>query len=253
VSDDKQIELRPATHNALLARTPARLLVGRAGPSFRTATQLELRADHAAARDAVHTELDRQWLADLGVQELGTRAASRAEHLLRPDLGRRLSDSALRALESFPKSTDFQLVIGDGLSATAVVRQVPALLQRLAAAAADRGWRIGRSFAIRYCRVAVLNDVGEALDPTVVVLLIGERPGLATAESLSAYLAYRPRTGHSDAQRNLISNIHDRGVKTAEASQRILALADAMRRQQTSGVTVKETLGDPPAQLGPAT
>ena len=100
---------------------------------------------------------------------------------------------------------------------------------------------------MRHCRVGVLNDVGELLDPMVVVLLIGERPGLATAESLSAYLAYRPRSGHSDARRNLISNIHACGVSLVEAAWRIAALADAMRQRQTSGVTVKEDLAALPS------
>src|SRR5262249_12053544 len=95
---------------------------------------------------------------------------------------------------------------------------------------------------IRHCRVGVLNDIGDILDPEVVVLLIGERPGLATAESLSAYLAYRPRPGHTDAQRNLISNIHARGVGHEEAARRIMALAEQMRRRQKSGVVIKEEL-----------
>src|SRR5262249_59756618 len=101
-----------------------------------------------------------------------------------------------------------------------------------------RGWSFGRPFVIRYCRVGVLNEIGELLDPAVVVLLIGERPGLATAESLSAYLAYRPRMGHTDAQRNLISNIHARGVAPEAAALRILALAEKMGQMQTSGVAV---------------
>ena len=105
-------------------------------------------------------------------------------------------------------------------------------------------WRrlaaFGRPFLIRHCRVGVLNDLGELLDPAVVVLLIGERPGLATAQSLSAYLAYRPRAGNTDARRNLISNIHARGVSPADAAQRILSLAEKMRRMQASGVVVKE-------------
>jgi len=95
---------------------------------------------------------------------------------------------------------------------------------------------------VRHCRVGVLNEVGELLDPAVAVLLLGERPGLATAESLSAYLAYRPRPGHTDAQRNLISNIHARGVSAGEAARRIVALAEKMRLMQASGVAVKEEL-----------
>src|SRR5205085_5669628 len=129
-----------------------------------------------------------------------------------------------------PPGADLQIVVGDGLSAAAVRAQVPALLPLLAEGARQRGWGVGRPFFIRYCRVGVLNDVGELLSPAVVVLLIGERPGLATAESLSAYLAYRPRPGHTDAMRNLISNIHARGVPPEAAAPRLLALVEKMRQ-----------------------
>jgi ethanolamine ammonia-lyase small subunit len=223
-------------------RTPARLLVGRAGESYRTATQLELRADHAAARDAVSAELDADFLKQQELIEVQTRANSKAEFLLRPDLGRRLSDSARALLKSSLKSTDLQIAIGDGLSATAVKAQVPTLLPLLLAGAKALGWSVGTPFAIRYGRVGILNEIGELLDPKVAVLLIGERPGLATAESLSAYMAFCPRPGHTDAQRNLISNIHDRGVRPAVAAKRILALAETMLRVQASGVNVKEAL-----------
>jgi ethanolamine ammonia-lyase small subunit len=139
-----------------------------------------------------------------------------------------------------PRNVDVQVVIGDGLSAAAVSAQVPRLLPLLAKATKARGWSFGRPFVVHNCRVGVMNDVGELLDPAVVVLLIGERPGLATAESLSAYMAFRPRPGHTDAQRNLISNIHSRGVTPEEAAPRILALAEKMMAMQTSGVAVKE-------------
>jgi ethanolamine ammonia-lyase small subunit len=231
----------------LLARTPARVLSGRAGPGYRTETWLRLREDHAAARDAVHAELD---LARLGplVQEYGlfvvnSRAASRAVFLTRPDLGRRLDEAARAHIAAgCPRGADLQVVIGDGLSATAVAAQVPALLPLLAAEAQQRGWRFGRPFAVRHCRVGVINDVGELLAPAVVVLLVGERPGLATAESLSAYLGFRPRAGHTDADRNLVSNIHTRGVPPADAARRVAALAEAVVRAGASGVAVKEEL-----------
>jgi len=113
------------------------------------------------------------------------------------------------------------------LRRAAVAAQVPGLLPLLADEARRRGWSFGRPFLVRHCRVGVLNDVGDLLRPEVAVLLIGERPGLATAESLSAYMAYRPRAGHTDAQRNLISNIHGRGVSLEEAARRVLALAAA--------------------------
>src|SRR5262249_11367773 len=140
-----------------------------------------------------------------------------------------------------------QVAIGDGLSAAAVKAQVPGLLPLLDDEARARGWSFGRPFFVHHCRVGVLNDIGELLDPAVVILLIGERPGLATAESLSDYLAHRPRRGHTDANRNLLSNIHARGVPLDEAARRVVALAAQMRRAQTSGVALKEelpTLGD---------
>jgi ethanolamine ammonia-lyase small subunit len=233
---------------AIRARTPARILVGRAGASYRTATQLELRCDHAAALDAVHAEVEME--RDLGLDlvrrfqmfEVRTRAGSKEAYLLRPDLGRRLDDAARELVrKECPANCVLQVVIGDGLSA-AVAAQVPGLLPRLDEEARRRGWSFGRPFFIRHCRVGVLNDIGDLLDPEVVVLLIGERPGLATAESLSAYLAYRPRPGHTDARRNLISNIHARGVGHEEAAQRIMALAEQMRQRQTSGVAIKEEL-----------
>jgi ethanolamine ammonia-lyase small subunit len=232
---------------AVRARTPARILTGRAGLAYHTTTQLDLRRDHAFALDAVHAEIDVQ--RDLGAElverfglfEARTQADSKARFLMRPDLGRILAGpSRDEVLRLCPKGISLQIVIGDGLSAAAVAARVPRLLPLLTEGAQVRGWSFGQPFVVRYCRVGVMNDVGELLDPAVVVLLIGERPGLATAESLSAYLAYRPRPGHTDAQRNLISNIHSRGVSPEEATSRILALAEKMMQLKTSGVAVKE-------------
>lgn len=114
------------------------------------------------------------------------------------------------------------------------------LLPLLHTEAMARGWSWGQPFFIRHCRVGVLNDLGELLDPAVVILLIGERPGLATAQSLSAYMAFRPRPGDDDSRRNLISNIHARGLPPREAAVRIASLAAQMMRLATSGVSVKE-------------
>ncbi|MFO0824396.1 MAG: ethanolamine ammonia-lyase subunit EutC [Gemmataceae bacterium] len=240
---DNALSQTPGPLGMLREHTPARVLVGRAGSGYRTGTWLKLREDHAAARDAVRAEVDLD--RDLGtVRELfnvRTRATSKGEYLLRPDLGRQLDGEARQRVRSeCPAGVDLQVVIGDGLSATAVASQAPALLEGLRTAAAERGWSFGRPFFVRYCRVGVLNDVGELLNPAVVVLLIGERPGLATAESLSAYMAFRPRTGHTDADRNLISNIHARGVSTEEAIRRVIALAEQFRIAGRSGVAVKE-------------
>jgi ethanolamine ammonia-lyase small subunit len=231
------------------ARTPARVLAGRTGAAYRTATQLQLRQDHAAARDAVRAEFELQ--RDLGSEFVerwklfcvSTMAVSKDEYLRRPDLGRRLSEDSRRLLlAQCSRNADLQVVIGDGLSVTAVSTQVLSLLPLLQEKARLHGWTLGQPFAIKYCRVGVMNDVGELLQPKVIVLFIGERPGLATAESLSAYMAYQPLSGHNDSNRNLISNIHSRGVSTEAAASRIIDLAEEMMRRQASGVEIKEDL-----------
>lgn len=234
------------------ARTSARILVGRAGVSYKTSTQLELRLDHAAALDAVRSEVDLlrdfepEFVDRWGLFEVASRAGNKAEYLARPDLGRRLGDASQAEIaRRCPTDPDVQVVIGDGLSAAAVVAQVPDLLPRLAAGAGLRHWQFGRPFFVRYARVGILNNIGETLRAGVVILLIGERPGLTTSESLSAYLAFRPRTGHTDARRNLIANIHARGVDTESAARRILNLAARMISRQSSGIDLKEQPNDP--------
>jgi ethanolamine ammonia-lyase small subunit len=231
------------------AQTPARLLAGRSGSAYRTDTQLELREAHAAARDAVRAELILS--RDLGVEfvrkwnlfEVCSRAESKEEYLLRPDLGRRLNETSRSEVSQRCKTgCDLQIAIGDGLSVTSVARQVPRLLPLLHEGARTRQWSIGEPFVIRHCRVGVLNEIGELLAPKVAVLLIGERPGLATAESLSAYMAYRPKASDTDAGRNLISNIHARGVSVEQAARRILNLAASMMRTDTSGCQLREEL-----------
>src|SRR5664279_1264825 len=230
-------------------RTPARLLAGRSGAAYRTKTQLELREAHADARDAVRDELEP--FTDLGdafmrtrnLFEVCSRATSKDEYLLRPDLGRHLNDNSRADVKRrCTIGHDLQIVIGDGLSVTAVALQVPQLLPLLCEGAKARGWSIGQIFVIRHCRVGILNEIGELLAPEVAVLLIGERPGLATADSLSAYTAYRPKATDTDANRNLISNIHARGVSTGQATQRILNLAASMLKTQQSGCQLREDL-----------
>ncbi|HET7871703.1 MAG TPA: ethanolamine ammonia-lyase light chain EutC, partial [Terriglobales bacterium] len=214
MSDDHK--LQPPSPEDIVARirerTPARVLVDRAGAAYRTPTQLELRRAHAAARDAVAAELDLN--RDLGAEfvrewklfEVTTKTSRKDEYLLRPDLGRELSeDAAAEVKKRCPAGAVLQIVIGDGLSVTAVAAQVPRLLP-LIAEKAGRSLHaegttsgrpplpvVGQAFVVRHCRVGVMNHIGELLRSRVVVLLIGERPGLATAESLSAYMAYSPR------------------------------------------------------------
>lgn len=241
----------PIEANALVEqarqRTSARVLVGRAGAGYVTRTAMELRADHAAARDAVWAEIDLERdMPGLGLFGVSTQATNKHEYLLRPDLGRHLNDAARWEVgQRCRRGVGLQLVVGDGLSAAAVKAQVPALLPLLVSQGRLSGWDVGDPFFVRHCRVGVLNDVGDLLDPAVVVLLIGERPGLATSESLSAYLAYHPRPGDTDAKRNLISNIHARGVPVGDAARRVLALAARLRDARASGVAVKEHLPGP--------
>jgi len=186
-------------------------------------------------------DLGATFVSEWGLFEVATLARSKEEFLLRPDLGRSLSEAAQGELSRrCPARADFQVAIADGLSAAAIKAQVPTLLPLLVDEAHRRNWRFGQTFFIRYGRVGVLNDIGEILEPVIAVLLIGERPGLATAESLSAYMAYHPRAGHDDAHRNLISNIHARGVPVDQAAMRIAQLAARMAQQRTSGVPVKE-------------
>jgi ethanolamine ammonia-lyase small subunit len=228
------------------ARTPARLLVGRAGAAYRTNTQMELREAFAAAKDAVRAELSLEqifgapFVERWRLFEVSTRAASKDEYLLRPDFGRHFDKTSRTSIElRCSQGNDLQVAIGDGLSVSAVVAQVPALLPALFEGAAERGWRIGEPFAIRHCRVGILNEIGELLKPRVAVLLIGERPGLTTAESLSAYMAFQPRPSQTDADRNLVSNIHARGLNAAEAAARILNFAGQMMKEGKSGYSLK--------------
>jgi ethanolamine ammonia-lyase small subunit len=247
--DDDQLASPPAWPEIvrkIRARTPARIFVQR-GLAYSTQMALELRTAHASAIDAVWTEFDLQenfpleFVAQWGLFQVSSKAQSKSQFLLRPDLGRALSDTAKSLIEErCPKAPDIQIVIGDGLSSAAVSAQVPPLFQLLQQQVQARGWSIGQSFVVRYSRVGIMNDIGDLLAPRVIVLLIGERPGLATAESLSAYMAYSPRAGNTDADRNLVSNIHSRGISAEDAANRIARLAAQMMALKRSGTTLKE-------------
>lgn len=250
-------ELTPADWRELAARhTPARILQGRTGGAYLTTTQLQLRADHAAARDSVQAEFTladfpTAFLTDTQLCLVETRATSKAEYLLQPELGRQFGPAACAALQARnTPDVDVQFLVGDGLSALAAQKQVPRLLPGLLAGARERGWTVDLPIGIRYCRVGILNAVGALLRPRIAVLLIGERPGLATAESLSVYMAYRPNDTQTDAHRNLISNIHQRGLPPQAAIPRVLNLMSQLLTAQISGVTIKEQL---PALSGQAT
>jgi len=250
--DDRFDRLVPNADSAEIVRrikmhTLARLLVGRAGAAYRTETQLQLREDHAKARDAVRAELDlktafnSEFIEKWKLFEVKTRASTKLEYLARPALGREFSDESRgEILRRCSPDRDIQIVIGDGLSAFAIQTQVPHLLPLLFEGARKSGWSIGQTFVVHHCRVGILNEIGELLKPQIAILLIGERPGLASADSMSAYMAYQPSRSHSDANRNLISNIHDRGLSAVTAAARIVNLCAHMMRLGISGCTLRE-------------
>ena len=227
---------------ALMASTPARIGVGRAGPRYRTASLLLFQADHAVTQDALYRDVDQKLLDDLGLFTVQTKiTGGKQEYLLRPDLGRLLSDEAKRTVQAkCVKSPNIQLVVGDGLSAAAVEANVREMFPVLKQGAQAAGLSVGPPFFIKYCRVGVLNDIGDLLKPDVVILLIGERPGLGRAESLSAYMAFRPKSGDSDADRDVVCNIFNNGgTNPLEGAAFAVQIAQKMIKYQASGVKLK--------------
>lgn len=232
----------PEALKALIASTTARIGVGRAGPHYNTYSLLLFQADHAVTQDALYKDVDQKLLDDLGLFTVQTRiTGGKQEYLLRPDLGRQLNDEAKKTLqEKCVKSPNLQLVVGDGLSAAAVEANVREMFPVIVQGAKSAGLSVGTPFFIQYCRVGVLNDIGELLKPDVVILLIGERPGLGRAESLSAYMAYHPKTGDTDADRDVICNIFQNGgTNPLEGAAFAVQLAQKMMKNQASGVKLK--------------
>lgn len=239
----------PCDSMDMMKLTSARLALGCCGKAMLTQAQLQLREDHALAVDAVQNEIrlstdfSPAWVQSCGIIEVTTKCNSKREYLLRPDLGRSFSDASRREiLKNCPPKPDIQFIIGDGLSASAALQQAPELLSLLLNSATEKQWKVGTPLFVRNCRVGILNDIGVLLQPEIAVLLIGERPGLATSESLSVYMAHRPNAHHTDANRNLISNIHSGGIGLTDATRRILRLIEQFIQQESSGVHIKEQL-----------
>ncbi len=234
---------------ALRRHTPARIALGRSGVSLPTAEQLRFSAAHARARDAVHVPLDVEALAQalvaLGLEPLvvASQASTRQMYLRRPDLGRRLFAQDLQHLrEQASGPVDLALVLGDGLSALAVqqhaVATVAALQQALQAALPPLSW--APVVVATQARVALADDVGEALQARAALILLGERPGLSAADSLGAYLTFDPHPGRNDAERNCVSNIRPEGLAPAQAGRRIAWLLREALRRRRSGITLKD-------------
>ncbi|MBM4424728.1 MAG: ethanolamine ammonia-lyase subunit EutC [Chloroflexi bacterium] len=227
---------------AIIASTTARIGVGRAGPHYNTYSLLLFQGDHAITQDALMRDVDQKLLDDLGLFTVQTKiTGGKQEYLLRPDLGRLLGDEAKKTIgEKCVKSPNIQLVVGDGLSAAAVEANAREMFPVIINGAKQAGLSVGTPFFIQYCRVGVLNDIGEALKPDVVILLIGERPGLGRAESLSAYMAFRPKTGDTDADRDVVCNIFQNGgTNPLEGAAFTIQIAQKMIKHQASGVKLK--------------
>ncbi len=229
----------------LLESTTARLGVGRAGPRPRTRSLLLFQADHAVTQDAIHGEVDEAVKERLGLFTVATEVADGEEYLLRPDLGRRLSAEAKATIaERCVARPQVQIVAAAGLSAAAINHNLPQLYPVLEQGLRDRGLRLGTPFFIERARVGVINDVGEALDADVVVILIGERPGLGIPDAMSAYLGWRPREGRTDAHRDLLCMITDRGgVNPLEAGAYVAEVVATTLAHEASGVELRRLLG----------
>lgn len=227
---------------ALMATTTARIGVGRAGPRYRTASLLLFQGDHAVTQDALYRDVDPKLLEEFHLFQVQTKiSGGKQEYLLRPDLGRQLSEEAKRTLnEKCQKNVNIQLAVGDGLSAAAIEANLRQILPVIKQGTQTAGLTFGTPFFVKYARVGVMNDIGELLKPDVVILLIGERPGLGRAESMSAYMGYKPKYGDTDADRDVVCNIFENGgTNPLEAGAFVVQIAQKMRKNQASGVKLK--------------
>ena len=228
--------------NALMASTTARIGVGRAGPRYSTASLLLFQGDHAITQDALYRDVEQKLLDEFNLFTVQTKVTGgKQEYLLRPDLGRLLNDDAKRIInEKCQKNVNIQLCVGDGLSAAAIEANLRQIFPVIKQGVQNAGLTFGTPFFIKYARVGVMNDVGELIKPDVVILLIGERPGLGRAESMSAYMGYKPKYGDTDADRDVVCNIFEGGgTNPLEAGAFVVQLAQNMRKSQASGVKLK--------------
>ena len=246
----------PDPWSALRAFTPARIALGRTGASQPTAALLAFSLAHAQARDAVHEAFDAASMsielqAD-GVQTIvvHSRATDRPMYLRRPDLGRRLDaascDRLRKAADDAKAAPDLVLVVADGLSALAVSRHAQPMLTAIRSQLP--GWSIGPVVLAEQARVALGDDVGELLGARAVALLVGERPGLTSPDSLGIYLTWAPRVGRSDAERNCISNIRPEGLSYEQAAVTLAGLLEGAKRLGTSGIMLKDETPTPASE-----
>jgi ethanolamine ammonia-lyase small subunit len=230
--------------------TPARVGLGRAGASMPTSALLEFTLDHARARDAVHTAFDVpamiEGLGDLGLEAVAvsSRVRDRKDYLRRPDLGRALDPASQDLLANRSgRSCELAIVIGDGLSPTAVHAHAVELVRSLMPRLAADGIAIGHAVVASGARVALGDEIGALLGARMIAVLIGERPGLSAPDSLGAYLTFAPRAGLTDAERNCVSNIHRSGLGYGEAASKIAWLVREGLARGVTGVALKDESG----------
>ncbi len=226
--------------DSLRAATPARLQIGRTGSRYKTKSYLDFRAAHAAANDAVMSEVSGETLQRLGLFEVRTKCKNKYEMLTRPDWGRCFSEETKAYLKQHATvGADVQIYCGDGLSAPSIAANVPDMLPMLRLALEQDGITVGKPFFVRYCRVNTAREIGPLLDAKVVCVLIGERPGLLTDESMSAYIVYKPHPEMSESAYTVVSNISRFGMPPVEAAAYIADVIREMLKQKASGLRLK--------------
>ena len=239
VGNDRLLEdpLDPEALERMKKRTTARIGVGKAGARLKTQTLLALRADHARAQDSVFADVDPAFIEKLGLLSIESQAGDRNTHITRPDLGRKICPKGVEALRQHCEmSPDVQIYASDGLSSAAIEANLEKILPVLTEGLQAKGLKVGTPFYMRFGRVAAEDQVAEVLGAKVVCVLIGERPGLATAESMSAYIVYNAYVGIPEAKRTVVSNIHKDGLTAVEAGAYITEVIQQILDRKASGV-----------------
>ena len=224
-------------YRKLKERTPARVGSGRAGPRYKTLTMLRFRADHAAAQDAVFSQVPEDYAQENGLIAVQTKCRDKDEYLTRPDLGRVFDkENAEKLKQAIPNAPKVLIVVGDGLSSAAIQANAMDCMAAIRDGLKTKGIETDRAVFVRYCRVGAGDAIGSITGCELVCMLVGERPGLVTDKSMSAYITYQPRTGVSESSRTVVSNIHAQGTPAVEAGAHIAQLIDTILEKKVSGV-----------------